>query len=362
VHVRFLAPRGLDQSGAYQRYYLLGLEEVVPTVWAGPPLGARLLRGVDSKFRLVYHMGEKRDTLTRAARRIARRPAMRRRGAVEGHVGRYVATIGDDEVRFAIDAHDARDVRDEEALGWSDLYFKANRWPDVDYDPRVLPIVNGNGLLDRGRLAFLRGLRDVERDVDVAFISNFRPGRAHMLRLFEELAGLAVDHDLLAVVDGVDKADDARYTPALARAGVTVATRPIPPESLWPRLARAKIVILRAGRHGCWPWRTIDLLCLGACVVVDATPQPTWPTPLLAGRQFAECAIERPPDGEIAAASEYAKLASTVTALLEQPEAAGRLRAAAAAYFDAHAAPHCVAEYLMDTCAACCRSGEGRTE
>ena len=90
--VQYLAPAGLNRTVAWQRYYLLGLDEVATVRWSGPPVAARLLPGVDRKVRLVYRLdGIRRRT---------------HRAAAEGHVGRYVARLDGETVRFAIDAHD----------------------------------------------------------------------------------------------------------------------------------------------------------------------------------------------------------------------------------------------------------------
>ena len=128
--VVFHAPRHVGRTIGYQKYYLLGFEEAARLRIRGlPPVpGAR------AKVSLAYRLG---------------------RGRGEAWVGRYVC----EGVRFAIDAHDRREVKDPEALEWADVYFKANRWPEDSLDPKVLPIVNGNGLLDRGKIAHLRSLR-----------------------------------------------------------------------------------------------------------------------------------------------------------------------------------------------------------
>jgi hypothetical protein len=360
--VTYLAPRGLDRTIAYQRYYLLGLEERARTRWHGPPLTARVVPGLDAKVRLLYHLHRDRERMLNAMRRAIGRSAVAAKPGVEGHVGRYLAELDGETVRFAIDAHDSRHVRDEDALRWSDVYFKSNRWPDEIYDEKVLPLVNGNGLLDRRRIARLRALRDHGRDTDVAFISNFRPGRPHMLRLFEELARLPIRCDLLAVFDGLHADDDARYIRQLKAAGIPCSLRPLPPEELWARLARAKVVLLRGGRHTCLPWRTVDLLCMGACIVLDADPAPEWPIPLRSGHEYAGCGMQRPPDDRAADGDEYEKLAVTVMRLLAQQDEAERLRDGAARYFDTHAAPGRVAEYILRECSGGCRTPRSRTE
>jgi hypothetical protein len=327
THVRYLPPRDVDRTIAYQKYYLLGLEERARVTIEGGPPAARLARGVTWKLRLAYRLN---------------------RGSVDGHVGRYVAVRGGREVRFAIDAHDRREVHDPEALEWADVYFKANRWPGDRYDPKVLPVVNGNGLVDRRRLAFLRSLRSHERTIDVAYLSNVWAGREHSLRVFERLAALDCSKDLLAILPaGFPAAEDEENVERLRSVGVPVTREPVPPEELWRRLARARLVPLRAGKHLCVSWRTIDLLALGACIVFDALPPPRWPVPFEAGVHVADCGVDRPEDTEPAAEEEYEKVPRTIERLLERPDEQEALRRAAAAYFDEHAAPARVADYLL---------------
>jgi hypothetical protein len=317
--VTFLAPRRVGRTIGYQKYYLLGLEETARLRARGlPPVP-----GVRAKVGLVYRLG---------------------RGDGEAFVGRYEAG----GVRFAIDAHDGREVRDEEALAWADLYFKANRWPGDPYDPKVLPVVNGNGLVDRRRLAFLRSLRGHEKTVDLAYVSNLWGGREHSLRVFERLAALDCSKDLLAIFpEGFPAAEDEENMERLRASGVPVTREPVRPEDLWRRLARARLVPLRAGKHLCVSWRTIDLLAMGACVVFDALPPPRWPVPFEPGVHVADCGVERPEDTEPAPEEEYEKVPRTIERLLGRPEEQEELRHAAARYFDEHAAPERVAEYLL---------------
>ena len=324
TRVRFAYPRGAGRAAAYQRYYLLGFEETASLRIQGAPLPVRLAPGATNKLRVAYRLA-------------------RESGA--GHVGRYVS----DGVRFAIDAHDRREVIDPEALEWADVYFKANRWPDDAYDPRVSPIVNGNGLLDRRHIERLRGLRSAPKRVDVAYISNVWGGREHSVRVFERLAALDCSKDLLAVLpEGFPENEDLATEARLRAAGIPVTREPLPPRELWPRLARARLVPLRAGKHLCFSWRTLDLLAMGACIVFDALPPPRWPVPLEAGVHVADCGIPRPEDTGPAPEQEYARLPAELERLLAVPEEQTSLGRAAAEYFDRIAAPGRVAAYALE--------------
>lgn len=332
MRVRYEFPESADRTVLYQRYYLLGLEEQATLRVEGAPLAVRVAPGVTNKLRVHY--------------RIAG-------GSNEGHVGRYVGELDGGHVRFAIDAHDSRAIRDPEALDWADVYFKSNRWPALEYDAKVLPIVNGNGLVDRRKLRALRGLRAAAKTVDVAYISNVWGGREHSLRVFEQLVGLECSLDLLAIFPaGFPAEEDARNMARLERQGIPVTRTPLRPAELWRRLARARVVPFRAGKHLAFSWRTIDLLGMGACILFDALPPPRWPVPLAAGVHVGDCGISRPPDTEPADEAEYAKLGAEVMRLLERPDEQQALRDRAAAYFDEHAAPARVADYVLATVAA----------
>jgi hypothetical protein len=321
--VRFRYPPDADRTVAYQKYYLLGFEEQARLRLEGAPMLVRLAPGVTNAFRIAFRTA---------------------RGETQGHVGRFVAELPERSVRFAIDAHDSREVRDPEALDWAELYFKANRWPDTPYDAKVVPVVSGNGLLDRRRIRFLRGLRDVPNTVDVAYISNVWGGREHSLRIFERLAALDCSKDLLAIFpEGFPAAEDEANMERLRARGIPVTRDPLPPYELWRRLARARLVPLRAGKHLCVSWRTLDLLAMGACIVFDALPPPRWPVPLEPGVHVADCQIARPDDTEAADHSEYDKVPKTIERLLAAPDHSEELRRAAGAYFDEHAAPGRVA-------------------
>jgi hypothetical protein len=322
--VTFHAPPRVGRTIGYQKYYLLGFEETARLRVRGlPPLP-----GVRAKVSLAYRLG---------------------RGGGDAWVGRYERA----GVRFAIDAHDRREVREPDALAWSDVYFKANRWPDDDYDRKVLPIVNGNGLLDRGKIAHLRRLRSAPKEVDVAYLSNVWGGREHSLRVFERLAALDCSKDLLAIFpEGFPAAEDAENMERLRAAGVPVTRDPLAPRELWRRLARARLVPMRAGKHLCWSWRTIDLLAMGACIVFDALPPPRWPVPIEPGVHVADCGIDRPEDTEAAPDAEYDKVPATIERLLAAPNHQTTFQRAAAAYFDEHAAPEPIARYVLSIVAA----------
>jgi hypothetical protein len=329
--VRYAYPPDVNTSIGYQKYYLLGLAKRARVRFEGAPLPVRVVPTVRAKLSVGYRTAH---------------------GRSEAHVGRYSAEIAGRSVRFAIDAYDRREVRDPEALASCDVYFKSNRWPDDDGGEKVRPLVNGNGLLDGPKLRHLRGLRGAKKTVDVAYLSNVWGGREHSLRVFERLAALDCSTDLLAIFPpGFPPGEDAENIERMRAAGVPVTREPLPPRELWSRLSQARVVPLRAGKHLCFSWRTIDLLAMGACVLFDALPPPRWPVPLEAGAQVADCGITRRADTDAGEPAEYDKIAPAVEALLADAARTTALRQAAAAYFDAHAAPERVADYVLRTLA-----------
>ncbi len=326
MSVTCLLPGAARSAVRYQHYYFLGLEKRAHVRVDGGPRGLRLVPGASRKLRAL----------------------MRTRTDGLGHVARY---LSEDGVKFAIDARDNHAILDDDAstLEWSDVYFKANRWPSVEYDGKVRPIVNGNGILDRRKLERLRSLRDEPKDVDVVFVSRVWGGREHNVRLFEELAKLDVRSELRAIMPQSGNAEeDAAFIERFRQAGVPTSYDPVATRDLWRSLARARIVVFRSGMHLCIPWRMIDLLAMGACILFDARPLPQWPVALESGVHYADMGIDRPPYGQIEP-REHAKVARAVDALLADERRQAALRSAAARYYDEHAAPERVADYVLET-------------
>ena len=90
----------------------------------------------------------------------------------------------------------------------------------------------------------------------------------------------------------------------------------------------------------------LDLMCVGACTLFDAQPLPAWPVPLAEGVHFASLGIDRPVDRAVEP-EEYARVATAVERLLADDAGRERIRAAAACYFDEHAAPEPVADWIL---------------
>jgi hypothetical protein len=341
ARITYLLPPSVDLSVLYQRYYLLGLRKVARVDVVPQRLLARALPGSAWKVPFFNRRG------FRPTAGSLDQPTTEN---TSGHIGRFIFRSGQTTVKFAIDARDSHPIRDEQILDWSDVYFKANKWPSVEYDAKVLPIVNGNGFLTERHLRQLRRLRGRVKNIDLVFISNVWGGREHNVRLFEELAKLDCRKELLAIFPpDSDDEETTRFTARLESQGIPWSTQPIAADVLWDKLARARLVMLRPGKHVCIPWRMIDLLCMGACVVFDAPPVQRWPSPLVSGVHYADCGIVRPLDGTAVADTEYAKVKPTIEDLLARPAQMEALRAAAGRYFDDHAAPARIAQYVIST-------------
>jgi hypothetical protein len=327
-------PRRVDRTLIYQRYYLAGLDRVARLRLEGEPIALKFASSVERKI----------DLEARLQPLVGRIRSSR----ASAHVGSYVASDAGASVRFAIDAHDAREVRSPNALAESDVYFKANLWPGDAADERIVPIVNGNGLLGAPQIARLRSLRGVEKDLDLVFVSRVWGGREHNLRLFEQAARLPLRSKLHAIFPpGTPDDEAAAGMRRLSELGVTVGTKDIPAPDLWALLARSKLTLLRAGKHLCIPWRMLDLLCMGAAVVVDAPFGPAWPEPLRTGVNFLDAGLQRPEDTSPAPLEQYDRVAETIMATLVEPGLLAEMRRANARYFDDHAAPERVGEYIM---------------
>ncbi len=126
--------------------------------------------------------------------------------------------------------------------------------------------------------------------------------------MFEALAALPYKKQLVAIfVEGAaEKKETEAAVQRLQKVGVSCTFDLMPAQDLWEQVAAARVVMLRAGKYLCIPWRMIDLLCLGACIVTDADFEPQWPVPLVEGEHYISGGIERPADTSAADRAEYA--------------------------------------------------------
>ena len=262
------------------------------------------------------------------------------------HVGQYIFQLKSGrEIKVAIDAHDHRNIRSHAIHDWCDVYFKSNRWPTVDYSPKVLPIPTGNAGITPANCRFLRGLRGIKKEFDLLFIGRIWAGGdanvEHNLRLFESLAKVKCKSKLLAVVFNFDKKSQAyrNITQRLDHAGVEWTENQIGYGELMRLSAASKLVVLRAGVSGCIAWRMVDMLAIGACLVLDCLPFPDWPVPLKEGENFLSLGLRITIDCQPAPVEDYAGIVSKMDAFLQDDAYLDSIRRNNIRYFDDFLSP-----------------------
>jgi hypothetical protein len=332
----------------YQRYYAMGLRML-------PDVRFQYASAVDRVLASVHERGWRGAN---AGWRLAAKLSSVPRSAGASLVGRYTFHFPDREapLRVAIDAHDVRSIWDPDAYDWSDVYFKANYWPSLDYGRKARPLVAGHGALDRRRIARLIGLRNQDRNLDLVFVARLWAGQPgprfwnpveHVVTLFETLAKLKIRSYLLPIVP-TEQPVPQHFLDRLSKAGAPATTTNISIDELWRVTSASRIAFVRPGKHLCISWRMIDHLAMGACTVFDHPPYPQWPVPLQAGREFMDGGCGIGEDGSLSDPADYERIADTVMALLADPERVAASRLASTEYFDQHVAPERIAGYLMD--------------
>ncbi|MDO6461207.1 hypothetical protein Q4485_10910 [Granulosicoccaceae sp. 1_MG-2023] len=282
------------------------------------------------------------------------------------HIGQFHFVFDDVTVNVAIDTADGRSLHDQSILDWSDVYFKCNYWPDLSYPDKVLPLINANGTLSPAKVRHLRGLRGHRKDYDLIYWSRIwaSPGSVadnngveHNIRMFETLAKAPGNNNLLAVFpnDLTDNSLDC-YRKRLDVAGVRWQNGwgPIKSADLWNSLAAARLNFLRPGNHLCVSWRMMDLLCMGAGIIVDGAPYAEWPEPLRDQINFIDGGCTLDPDYNLPEDSTYDRLLERVAAAVENPDLINSLSTNNAEYFDQYAAMPKLAGYIINAVAERC--------
>lgn len=341
-----------DRESAYylwQRYYLHGFRALGQVRLRLKPLSSRLLaRFLDRRLPKGTQLWDRLGHLTR------------RGGSTQSnHVGRYRFEVDSSVIKVAIDSADSQGIRDPSAYDWADIYFKANRWSERSYPEKVRPITSGDISLRVPDIERLRTLRASPRERDLVFLSRIwtgEPGREleqveHDVRLFEALARVNCDKDLLAIISPqVARHPQANvYLDRLAAAGVPVSTRLLSKGELMRRLAGAKVTFFRSGKHFAIPGRLHWYLCLGTCVVLDDIPRPQWYQPLVEGTHYISAGCGLNDDAMVSDGSDYRKITTLLENLVATPERVAQIGRSAADYFERVACPVRVAEYVIDT-------------
>ena len=340
----------------YQAYYAAGLGAALAEVGAAldvrplhrMPRALRALRRVRSSYRLA---GLMRRGGGRALDGVAGLLAGRRvpsSGRFHPLVGQYDFTFrGGRTVRLVVDAQDSGHLADEELLGRCEVYAKTNFRPDHSYPHKVVPSANGNPLV-LPHIPLLRSLRHRPPEYDICFVVRVWGGRdeeagvEHNLRLLEEVNRAPGRKFLLGYLVAGDVAAHERR---LRKHGIPTTRSPLPLRQLWEVSAASRVNVIRLGMHNCVPWRFMDMLAMGACVVLDQPPQTAWPAPLVPGTHYLDLGAVTPPEGGTAA--DYGSVPAEIERVLGDERAEREVRGAAADYFDRHACPVAVGRELL---------------
>ena len=264
------------------------------------------------------------------------------RSVVQNTIGRYVYRGESGEVRICIDAEDEGGIKVPELLDWSDVYFKTNYWPDLQYDAKVVPLANVSPLV-LPRLAGLLGYRNSEAEWDLFGFFRVWGRIEQSLALFEALAQLRCRKKLLAYLIS---ADNTKEVERLEKAGVAWTTKPIPLKELWNIAARSRLNIVRHGVGDCIPWRMTDVLAMGHCPVLDYRARTEWHVPLVENVHYLS--LDLPPDTPLPLAAFNRRVAERVEAWLSTKDLIEGVAENAAAYFDNHLTPEPMGRYLLE--------------
>lgn len=355
----------------YQKYYLSGFRAVLGNSLVKPyPYETSLAAFLSLICRIKYInsaysflVSSMNDNLLNRLNRVWAVLSPEARLALERHyrhVGQYVLYNHGmtRPIKFAIDTADRHNVHSPAILDWCDVYFKSNYWPRKTYPDKVLPIVNCNGLLVSDKheegIQKLRLLRTMPKEWDLVFISRLRQveeGLLHNVRLFEALAELRCKKYLLACWPNQyfmrHEELSGKLFKRLTDAGVEVVDQPIRIEQLWKLQAAARLVVIREGAGRCISWRMLETLCMGSCIVSDDSLHPEWPVPLREGDNFVNLGIRRAEHSDEGHLEDYQRIPEIIQETLEDKDLQSKIRVNNSQYFDDHASPKRVAEYVL---------------
>lgn len=285
--------------------------------------------------------------------------ATKRYPLTTNHIGRYHFIFGGIKLKVAIDTADGRHLHDAHILDWSDIYFKCNAWPQVDYPDKVVSVINGNGTLSPQKIAQLKSLRNHKKNYDLVYWSRIwaAPGSTpenngveHNVRIFEALAKVQGHKNLLAVFpEEMDCPSLQEYRDRLDAAGVKWQNgwQEIDSDMLWNSLASAHVNFLRPGNHLCVSWRMVDLLCMGACVMLDGEPYARWPEPLQSDVNFIDSQCTLTDEYLLPSDRAYSELTAKVTALVADKAKIQKIAKNNEIYYDDFASLEAVSGYML---------------
>jgi hypothetical protein len=289
-----------------------------------------------------------------AVAEVLQGPADTPSGYFDDVAGQYLALLPDGELRrFSIDARDSHELGSD-LCAWSDVYFKTNYWPTVEYPDNVFPLFNVDPLV-LPQIDWLRAHRDAPKRVDLTFVvrvwggvTDETEGIEHNLRLLEAVNRARCTKRLLAVLVAGDVPKVRRR---LDRLGIPSTTRDIKPEELWQLTAHSRLNVFRLGIHYCVPWRMTGSLAIGSSVVLDRPPFSVWPEPLRESVNFLSLGTIVRPGVPLAAADEYDEIPARIESWLHEPAHLADVARANAEYFDRHLDPARLGAHIMRTVA-----------
>jgi hypothetical protein len=345
----------------YHAYYREGLRAAASEFGVGfevtsmtrlPKLLGRLRRLQDRGYhfkvpRAATALGRGFDAVGRALEGQVRLPSP----SFDPRIGQFLVTLADGSSRrVCIDSMDPPELSSPELAAWSDVTFKTNFWPTVEYPANVRPLVNGDPtVLDR--IPALRAARATPKDYDLCCIMRVWGGREglegieHNLRLLEAVQRTRAAKVLLAVLIVGDRSDLARR---LERFRIPSTTRSVSPEELWRLTASSRLNILRLGVHDCIPWRVTGSLGLGSCLVLDQPPRAQWPEPLLPDVNYLSLGLDTTTGGGVAREEAYAAVPDLLESWLATTELLDMVARTNATYFDDHVAPARVGAHILE--------------
>jgi hypothetical protein len=202
-------------------------------------------------------------------------------------------------------------------------------------------------------VGYLKSLRKLQKKYEFLFISRIYAGPGanveHNLRLFEELAKIPCRSKIRAIFIGFKEGDSEMcgYRDRLEAAGVEATDEHFSFDDLMRMSAESRICVIRAGVHSCITWRLLNMLAIGAAVVLDAKPFSSWPVPLEEGKNFLSLGLRITPDCGPAPAEDYAGIMEKMETFLMDFGALHQIGGNNRQYFDNHAHPMQVADYLL---------------
>ena len=306
------------------------------------PFMIRRLRTIKDSYRL-NRMAAGRHAV-QATRGVARLLTRGPLSSPDHPVGQYVFRFHGFDMKIVIDSNDAGDILRPDLVIKSDIYFKTNYHPDIEYPSNVYALPNANPLVLR-HLELARSLRSTPRDCDLfAFFrvwggKDELEGIEHNIALFEILGRVNCKKQLTAYLVAGDVTAISRR---LECAGVACRMEPMPLSELWREGSRARLHIVRHGMHDCVPWRMMDVLAQGGCPVLDFPMSTKWPHPLIERRNYLQL------NAQDTRQTNAQEVAEEVENWLRSPGLTEAINSNNVQYFEEHLNPSSLGNYICE--------------